>query len=114
MQVFGTAIGFGELEIQVGLVEQIPDRACSYAIARCIVHVFEKVPSFFWLRFVLVFSSKQMKISGATMREAMNELEMQLRDGLDVLAPYADGKMKRPRMIDVWAAINRMRGLELK
>ncbi len=99
IKVFGTIINYGECEIQVGLVEQIPDRAVSYAIGHALAFVFEK-----------------MQVSGATIKDVMRELDALLDkpNGLDHLTPYPDGNLKRPRMMEVVAAMNRMRGLMIK
>jgi predicted ABC-class ATPase len=91
---------YGDAEINVAAVEQLPDRATAYAVARCIWHLFER-----------------LRAGGSGAREAMHALDAAL-DAQSLTALSArieepDGFLKRPRAIDVIAAINRMRSLQV-
>ena len=79
-------IGVGGSEINLQCVEQIPDRAVAYTIARCVAFVSEK-----------------MRVKGATIPQIMAELESVLQQptGLDLLnAGKCDGTMKMPRIFE--------------
>ena len=89
---------YGESEVSLAALEQLPDRAAAYAVARCIWFLFER-----------------LQMGGATPREVMAAMDAALdAQALDVLSgrpEEPDGFLKRPRAIDVIAAINRMRSL---
>jgi predicted ABC-class ATPase len=95
-------INFGELEIKVDGVEQIADENVTYTIAHYIQYVFDKLN----VR------------NGITVAEVMAEMDAAINErGLDLVCIHEgapNGGFKRPRMLDVVATVNRMRGLRLK
>lgn len=83
-------------------LEQVPDRFVSRAIGHCLWFIFSH----------LLHNGKSASLS-ALLAECDHELAV---SSLDVLALHRepDGFFKRPRMVEVAAALNRIRGLTVE
>ena len=91
-----SAILFGEHAIDLSRVEQIVDAAQARAIGDAILYARERY------------------LDGrATLAEALARVERDLAEkGMDVLSPHRRGDYAMPRMLEVAAALNRLRTLE--
>ena len=87
---------FGEHFIDIGSVEQITDISQTRAIADAIYFARSKMT--------------EGKTLGAVIEEVMKEID---EKGLSILSPHPRGDYAYFRGIELAAAINRMRGLEI-
>lgn len=91
-------IVFGRHTIDLSAVEQLVDPSQTRAIGQA-----------------LVLLAAQCGRGGPAVGELLRRLEEQLdRSGLDVLVPYKVGNLARPRMLEVAAALNRLRTLRVR
>jgi predicted ABC-class ATPase len=93
----GTLI-FGRSTIDLAAVEQLVDRAQTVTIG--------------WA--IHALATRHFP-AGVTLAEALGNLSRDLDEkGLDLLAPWRTGDLVRPRLLEIAAAINRLRGLKVK
>ncbi|GAB4245440.1 MAG: ABC-ATPase domain-containing protein [Acidobacteriota bacterium] len=91
-------IVFGRHAIDLSAVEQLVDPSQTRAIGQA-----------------LILLANQCSRSRLAVSELLTWLEEQLdRRGLDVLVPYKVGNLARPRMLEVAAALNRLRTLRVR
>jgi len=89
---------YGEHEVVLSAVEQIPDKEVTHTIASCLMHICNHLAG-----------------HDKTLQSILSELDAAIdQHSLDVLSRgYPDGNFKRPRMVDVAAALNRVRPLKV-
>lgn len=94
-------IVFGEETIILDSVEQLVDPSQTRAVAQAVYHL-----------------ARQLAARNYSLREALERLEAEIEaKGLDVLAPFPGqhpGDLARPRLLEVAAAVNRMRSLQVE
>lgn len=93
-----STIQFGEQEIDLGLVEQLVDPSQTRAVADILQYVRKYFPE-------------------ACLREALTRVEEEMdREGMELVSPFRGhpGDYARPRMLEVAAALNRLRSLRLR
>ena len=98
IQAFETrALRYGRQEVDLGRVEQLVDKAQLQAIAYLVRYYAER------------YAPQQMDLV-VGLRQALSDVESQ---GLDQITPYTIGSLAMPRLQELVAVVNRMRGLEL-
>ncbi|MDD5555775.1 MAG: ABC-ATPase domain-containing protein [bacterium] len=89
------AIAFGRSTIDLSFVEQLVDISQTRAVGDIILH-----------------AARRCLDGSRTLAEALALVERDLREkGMDILSPYRRGDYAMPRMLEVAAAINRLRTL---
>jgi predicted ABC-class ATPase len=98
IQAFATrALRYGRQEIDLSRVEQLVDSAQVRCIGYLIRHYGER------------FAAEQLDLV-AGLGKALDDVASQ---GLDRITPFVMGNLAVPRLQELVAAVNRMRGLEL-
>ncbi len=98
IQTFETrALRYGRQEVDLSRVEQLVDSAQLRAIAYLIRHYAER------------YAPQQMDLEEG-LRKALTDVAA---DELDLITPYIIGTLAMPRLLELVAVVNRMRGLEL-
>jgi len=98
IQAFDTrALRYGRQEVDLSRVEQLVDNAQLRAIAYLIRHYAER------------YAPQQIDLV-AGLRKALADVAA---DELDLITPYILGNLAMPRLQELVAVVNRMRGLEL-
>ncbi|MBN2055339.1 ATPase, partial [bacterium] len=89
-----TTILFGRTPIDLSAVEQLVDVSQTRAVAQAII------------RYMTGYAEQH-----ATLREGLEAMDGAIdAQGLDALTAYSTGNLARPRVFEIAAAINRLRG----
>ena len=91
-------IAFGYNTIDLSFVEQIADISQTRAIGD-----------------IIYYARRKYMDGRMTIREILDAVEREIEEkGLDVLSPYLRGDYAMPRMLEVAAALNRLRSLRCR
>ena len=98
IQAYGTdKLVYGEHEIALSAVEQLLDRGQLLAIG-----------------YIIKYYAEHYAAGDADLVEGLRQALDEIDDrGLDIILPYIDGRLARPRLHEAAAVINRMRNLRL-